>query len=198
MPIRALKFAWHSVAFEEDFVSAALDAACAKVGRYLYEFALLEREINTSIVQILDLKSDAADVVSHSLDFFKKVNLLKIVANETAPKEDRDELQDLFNDIAKLNEGRILMAHGAFEPAQNDGVQFRVTSARSGAVKVRDPLWDKKQFEDVYAKLQSTRESVKQVRPSLTVTISQEGKSELLSAYTYGSLMSTNVGGSYY
>ncbi|MET4031047.1 hypothetical protein ABIC08_009019 [Bradyrhizobium sp. RT9b] len=70
--------------------------------------------------------------------------------------------------------------------------------ARSGAVKVRDPLWDKKQFEEVYAKLQSTRESVKKVRPSLTVTISQEGKSELLSAYTYGSLMSTNVGGSYY
>ncbi|ULK98491.1 hypothetical protein [Bradyrhizobium sp. I71] len=62
-------------------MSADLDVACAKVGRYLYEFALLEREINASIVQILDLKSDAADVVSHSLDFFKKVNLLKIVAN---------------------------------------------------------------------------------------------------------------------
>ncbi|MFX6218492.1 hypothetical protein ABTF55_22085, partial [Acinetobacter baumannii] len=77
-----------------------------KVGRYLYEFALLEREINASIVQILDLKSDAADVVSHSLDFFKKVNLLKIVANETAPKEDVNALQSLFNDIAKLNEGR--------------------------------------------------------------------------------------------
>lgn len=179
-------------------MSADLDAACAKVGRYLYEFALLEREINASIVQILDLKSDAADVVSHSLDFFKKVNLLKIVANETAPKEDVDALQNLFNDIAKLNEGRILMAHAAFEPAANDGVQFRVTSARGGAVKVRDPLWDKKQFEDVYAKLQRTRESVKKVRPSLTVTISPEGKSELLSAYTYGSLMSANVGGSYY
>ncbi|MGY4299936.1 hypothetical protein ACVWXN_008031 [Bradyrhizobium sp. i1.4.4] len=158
----------------------------------------MEREINTSIVQMLDLKSDAADVVAHSLDFFKKVNLLKIVANETAPKEDQDELQDLFNAIAKLNEGRVLMAHGALEPAQNDGVQFRVTSARGGAVKVREPLWDKKQFEDVYAKLQSTRESVKKVRPSLTVTISQDRKSELLSAYTYGSLVPTNVGGSYY
>ena len=33
-------------------MSADLDAACAKVGRYLYEFALLEREINASIVQI--------------------------------------------------------------------------------------------------------------------------------------------------
>jgi len=179
-------------------VSADSDAACAKVGRYLYEFSLLEREINASIVQILDLKSDAADVVAHSLDFFKKVNLLKIVANETAPKEDVDALQNLFNDIAKLNEGRILMAHAAFEPAANDGVQFRVTSARGGAVRVRDPLWDRKQFEDVYAKLQSTRENVKKVRPSLTVTISPEGKSELLSAYTYGSLMSANVGGSYY
>jgi hypothetical protein len=42
------------------------------------------------------------------------------------------------------------------------------------------------------------RESVKKVRPSLTVIISQKGKSELLSAYTYGSLMSANVGGRYY
>jgi hypothetical protein len=73
-----------------------------------------------------------------------------------------------------------------------------LTSARGGAVKVRDPLWDKKQFEDAYAKLQRRRESVKRVRPSLTVTISLEGKSELLSAYTYGSLMSAGVGGSYY
>jgi hypothetical protein len=182
----------------EDFVITDLNAACAKVGRYLYEFALLEREINTSIVQILDLKSDAADVVSHSLDFFKKVNLLKIVANETAPKEDHDKLHDLFNDIAKLNESRVLMAHGAFEPVPNDGVQFRVTSARSGAVKVRDPLWTKQQFEDAYEKLRKTCESVKKVRPNLTITISAAGKSELLSAYTYGSLMSANVGGSYY
>lgn len=179
-------------------MSADLDAACAKVGRFLYEFALLEREINSSIVQILDLKSDAADVVSHSLDFFKKVNMLKIVANETAPKEDHNELHGLFSDIAKLNESRVLMAHGAFEPAPNNGVQFRVTSARSGTVEVRDPLWTKQQFGDAYAKLQKTRESVKKVRPSLTITISSAGKSELLSAYTYGSLMSANVDGSYY
>jgi len=53
-------------------------------------------------------------VVSHSLDFFKKVNLLRS-SPRNGPKEDVDELQDLFNDIAKLNEGRILMAHGAFE-----------------------------------------------------------------------------------
>lgn len=179
-------------------MSAELDAACAKVGRFLHEFALMEREINTSIVQILDLKSDAADVISHSLDFFKKVNILKIVVTQTAPKEDAADLQLLFSNIGKLNDGRILMAHGAFEPAPSDGVQFRVTSARGGAVKVRDPLWTEKMFEDAYTLLQQTREKLKKVRPSLTITISAEGKSELLSAYTYGSLMSANVGGGYY
>jgi len=67
----------------------------------------LEREINASIVQILDLKSDAADVVSPQLGLLQKSQLAEDRRNETAPKEDVDELQDLFNDIAKAHEGRI-------------------------------------------------------------------------------------------
>ncbi len=54
-------------------------------------------------------------------------------------------------------------------------------SAGEGAPKVRDPLWDTKMFDEAYAKIQKTREIVTKVRPSLTITISPEGKSELLS-----------------
>ncbi len=64
-----------------------LSKACAKVGRFLYEFALVEREIDEGIVKILDLKGGAADVLAGSVDFFRKANLLRTVALETAPDD---------------------------------------------------------------------------------------------------------------
>ena len=42
--------------------------ACQKVGRFLYDFARLEQEINERIVDILQPQGSAADVISHSLD----------------------------------------------------------------------------------------------------------------------------------
>ena len=58
--------------------------ACAKVGRFLHDFALVEQEFNDGIVQILDLKGAAADVIANSLDFLRKHNLLRTVALETS------------------------------------------------------------------------------------------------------------------
>ena len=73
-----------------------LSKACAKVGRFLHDFALIEQEINADIVQILDLKGAAADVIANGLDFFKKANLLKTVALETAPQAEKEDVEKLF------------------------------------------------------------------------------------------------------
>src|SRR5215468_5844160 len=107
-----------------------LSKACAQVGRFLHEFALVEQEINNGIVQILDLKGDAADVIAHDIDFFRKVNLLKIIALETAPKTEKKSISKLFSAVAKQNNDRLLMAHSRFEPAAAEGVQFRRTVAK--------------------------------------------------------------------
>ena len=66
-----------------------LSKACAKVGRFLHEFALVEEEINKGIAQILALKGDAAEVVANGVDFIRKANLLRTVALETAPEAER-------------------------------------------------------------------------------------------------------------
>lgn len=150
----------------------------------MHDFATLETEINERITDILQLKGNAADVIAHDLPFFKKLNLLNIVAHETAPENEKKNIDDIFKAIAAHNNNRILMAHSAFEPAENDLVQFRRTTASNAKIKVLDPLWSKKQFEDAFVKLNETYQKLRALRPSLTYKVI-EGRPELIRHYLY-------------
>jgi hypothetical protein len=161
-----------------------LSKACAQVGRFFHEFGLVEQEINNGIVQILDLKGDAADVIAHDIDFFRKVNLLKIIALETAPETEKESIGKLFSAVAEENNDRILMAHSRFEPAAAEGVQFRRTVAK-GIVKKLDPLWTKQDFEDSYKRLRHIREKLTALTPTLTFSINKEGRTEMFHNYIY-------------
>jgi hypothetical protein len=135
------------------------------------------------IVSILGLKGDAANVV-HAIDFFKKVNILRIVATETAPPEHKSKLKSLFSDIATQNNNRLVMAHCRFELAASDAVQFKRTTATDGKVTVVDPLWTPQMFADASAKLAELRDALRQVRPTLTLNISEQG-SRIVTHYLY-------------
>jgi hypothetical protein len=84
-----------------------LSLACQKVGRFLHQFALVEQEINERIVDMLGLKGAAAQVVAHDLDFFKKVNILRIIAIETAPAADKRFIKGLFKAITRADSGHV-------------------------------------------------------------------------------------------
>jgi hypothetical protein len=159
-----------------------LSKVCAKVGRFLHEFALVEQEISNGIVQILDLKGDAADVVANSIDFFRKANLLQTVALEIAPETEKNSIGKLFSAVAEENSDRILMAHSVFEPAANEGVQFRRTVAKDGRVKKSDPLWTKQDFENSYKRLRDIQEKLIELCPRL-LGLSAEGRSQIFSHY---------------
>jgi hypothetical protein len=164
-----------------------LAKACQKVGRFLHDFALVEREINRRIADILDLKGRTADVVLDGLEipFFKKVDLLAVIALETAPdlKEQR-KIRKLISSIAEQNINRIVMAHSAFEPTQGEAVQFRRTVAKKGKLTVQDPLWTKQQFEQASATLMRLQDKLRELKPRLTIKISSE-RSEMLTHYLY-------------
>jgi hypothetical protein len=82
------------------------------------------------------------------------------------------------------NDNRVLMAHSRFEPAENEGVQFRRTTASQGKVAVLDPIWTKVQFEDAAAKLSRIREALNGLKPRLTYKVA-EGRSEIFLNYLY-------------
>ena len=142
--------------------------ACQKVGLFFHKFALLEQEINERIVDMLELKGDAADVVAHSLDFFKKLNILWIVAIELTPSEKKERVEEIFKAIAKQNDNRQIMAHCRFEPV-NGSVQFRRTVARDGKVKVQDKdhLWSSEKFEKAFLELDDLRTKLGELKPQL-------------------------------
>ncbi len=167
----------------EDDVSKA----CAKVGRFLYEFALVEREIDEGIIKVLDLEGGAADVLANGLDFFRKANLLRTVASETAPDKEKAGIGKLFNAIAEQNNDRVLMAHSTFAPAADEAVQFRRTVAKDGKINKQDPLWTKEKFEGSYTRLKEIRDRLTELRPRLTIIVREERGTEILSQYLYPS-----------
>jgi hypothetical protein len=161
-----------------------LSKACAKVGRFLHEFALVEQEINNGIANSLDLKGGAADAVAYSIDFFRKANLLQTVALETAPEAEKKDIEKLFSAIKEQNDNRVLMAHNVFEPVADEGVQFTRTVAKKGKIKKPDPLWTKQKFEDSYKRLRGIREKLTELSPRLTIT-SEEGRTRIFHHYLY-------------
>ena len=146
-----------------------LSLACQKVGLFFHKFALLEQEINERIVDMLELKGDAADVVTHSLDFFKKLNTLWIVAIGRTPSEKKKRVERIFKAIAKRNDNRQIMAHCRFEPV-NGSVQFRRTVAKDGKVRVQDKdhLWSSEKFEKAFLELDDLRTKLGELKPQLT------------------------------
>ena len=161
-----------------------LSLACQKVGRFLHDFASLEKEIDERIVDILQLKDDAAQVVANSVDFFRKLNILRTIAQATAPENEKKSVEKLFSAIAEHNNNRVLMAHSVFEPAADESVQFRRTIAKDGKVKVQDPLWSKNDFEEASAQLKKTCDGLAQLRPTLTYKV-VDGRPELVNHYLF-------------
>jgi hypothetical protein len=157
-----------------------LSRACAKVGRFLHEFALVEQEINNSIANILDLKGGAVDVVAHSVDFARKANLLRTVALETVHK---GYVEKLFRAIFKHNDDRVLMAHSVFEPTANEGVQFKRTVARDGKITKQDPLWTKQKFDDSYKGLRDAQEKLMEL--GQTLRFSAYDRNRIFNRYLY-------------
>jgi hypothetical protein len=146
--------------------------ACSK-------FAILEQEINERIFDLLKLEGAAADVVAHSVDFFKKWSLLRFVAIEKTPPRGRERVRNIFSGIEEQNRNRILMAHCRFEPAANDSVQFRRTVVKA-EIKIDDPLWSPQKFEIEFKKLDDLRAKLIGLKPLKT---DEDRTSELISGY---------------
>jgi hypothetical protein len=144
--------------------------------------ALVEQEINDSIIQILGVTGDAANVIPNEIDFAKKTNLFLIAAIETAPAAEKGDVEKLCNKIMAQNNDRQVMAHNSFEPAANDGVQFKRTTAK-GKIRKDDPLWSKQKFEQSYKALQDIRQELTEFRPRLTASINKEGNTQILQHY---------------
>src|SRR5262245_62092914 len=128
-----------------------LETACSLVGRFQYHFARVEQKIDQAVIKLLDLDDKAGPIVTGSVDFAKKLNLVRTSAHQQAVNDkDREFAKKTCNDVYAINNVRLIVIHSSFEPCDG-GVQFRRTVARDGRVRVDDPVWNDKKFSKHYS-----------------------------------------------
>ena len=131
-----------------------LQQACLLVGRFQYHFGRIEQKIDQGVIKLFDLDDKAGPIVTGSVDFAKKLNLVRTAASQQARnKNDRKFGEDTCKGVFDINDVRQLVIHSSFEPAPTGGVQFKRTVAKDGRVRVYDQVWGEKDFNDQYAKM---------------------------------------------
>jgi hypothetical protein len=124
-----------------------LQQACLLVGRFQYHFARIEQKIDQALIKLLELDEKGASIVTGSIDFAKKLNLVRTSAYMQATNDKDKQFADrTCIDVFKINVDRRVIVHSSFEPASGGGVQFRRTVANDGRVRIDDQIWDDEKF----------------------------------------------------
>ena len=111
-----------------------LERACVQVGRFLYHFAKLENQIDVAFAKLFELDSNYANIITGSVDFFKKFNFVRTAtAQQISDKTECARVERTLNKVGCYNTQRQVVAHSRFEP-EGDGVRFTRIVARDGTV----------------------------------------------------------------
>jgi hypothetical protein len=96
------------------------------IGRFMFEFSQLEFAIRAVLVSRLDLKEEYFNIVTGPYDFAKLCTVTREASVLKYP-EKKEELEKLFGACLKLNETRVLVAHGLWLD-DLDGLSLRIVS----------------------------------------------------------------------
>ena len=131
-----------------------MEAACSLVGRFQYHFGRVEQKIDQAVIKLLNLDDKAGPIVTGSIAFVSKLNLVRTSAHQQAVNEKEKQFaDDTCNGVFEINKVRQIVIHSSFEPADDGGAQFRRTVARDGRVRVDDQVWNDKEFNKHYANM---------------------------------------------
>jgi hypothetical protein len=125
------------------------------VGRFLYYWAFLEAEINTSLGKALGLTSAETFIVTRNMAFQSKVNVLKTFINFQGNSKWGIALTKALSEAAGLAESaRNIIAHEPFG-VSDDGqaVEFIRIVAR-GELKFPEIIWTPAKFNDAYEQME--------------------------------------------
>src|SRR5215813_5009284 len=81
-----------------------LEAACSLVGRFQYHFGRVEQKIDQAVIKLLSLDEKAAPIVTGSIAFASKLNLVRTSAyQQTVNDKDKQFADDTCNGVFKIN-----------------------------------------------------------------------------------------------
>ena len=151
------------------------------VGAYLFRFAKMEDELNSAIERVFNLSAPAAAILFSTLDLFKKLNVIQAAVlahfsdaqGRQISEAKGSEFKNLFRDLMRINDERVIVAHAPFRPDKNEGVIFDRVSAK-GSLKRESLRWDYASFdgrltniEELAARLKTFVDSLTSYEPKL-------------------------------
>lgn len=107
-----------------------LGRAQARVGRFLWHWALLEAELRRALRRALNLSDLEVRILASNVQLRAKIDIIRTVINANGPTEAGQRLDNVLKKIANYSATRNMMAHDLFGPSEDDGeiVEFFLPS----------------------------------------------------------------------
>jgi hypothetical protein len=125
------------------------ERACELVGRFAFYFARLEAQLSSAMATLFKLDDPSVDILAANVDFARKLSIVQSAVREQNASPDQEwlqlEIDETFNDVFKINDKRIILAHSLFEAHADDGVKFSRTVARE-KLNRHEKIWTEKMF----------------------------------------------------
>ncbi|KRQ09148.1 hypothetical protein AOQ71_21190 [Bradyrhizobium manausense] len=122
----------------------------------MHLFAQIEGELDIAIGKLFELEKDNSLILTASIDFFKKCNIVKTALNAQDDGSKEKAIREAFSDVARVNDLRQIVAHSMFEGHAPDGVEFRRNTAK-GALKKEIVAWSEKDCDAHFIKMEQVR-----------------------------------------
>lgn len=139
------------------------DTAFWLVGRFMFQWALLESELNNGLEKLLGLAALEGTIVVANLQLRSKIHIAKTLIHlcEAETAWGKAAVKDIGSIGDLADEWRNVVAHNIFGPDPN-GVKFLTVKAK-GKLTFPGTVWTKDQFNEVGLKIGALRKRVEEI-----------------------------------
>ena len=124
-----------------------LSYACEWVGQFFYHFSRMERELDSCIGKVFELKIGPTSILTAKMSVAAKITIVSAMIESQMSGPKRTQLQKLLNKIWAINDDRVVIAHSTFTAAENNSVKFERLSLNKDGYELKTPIWTKSDFD---------------------------------------------------
>jgi hypothetical protein len=169
---------------------ARLTECYKMVGEFMYNYALLETDLNQLLGQMMGLENPNAHILTSSMDVSKKLNIA--ICGIKFQPIDHEAAAEVLKELFDINGERKIVAHCLFGPSKKgDGIEFyRITTNRKLNMYVE--YWTKAQFAAKIENMKVVRNRIQALEKAVTPIQSEKASSAWL-----GQSLGTGILGSF-
>ena len=150
------------MAEKSNITPEATDAACLLVGKFMWNWAVLENTINVAYRKLLQIKGLNGYIATANITLRDKVSAVRTVVHHICGHDEewwKAADKDLLAVSTMNSTHRNLVAHNLFVGHKSGGADFLIVKAK-GKFAVPDVVWTPDMFEASFVEIDALRERV--------------------------------------